>query len=222
MHKVSLTMIVRFLLLFLITAVEVKAALGPPGRRAREQPQAGEDQQLNPQAVRVRRYPSSSTRTRVDGAEGSSSKLRTPAIGGYHKCDSNWRRTRRDWKKNRRRVWKNPSCYTYTLRRTCNCPAELSGPFRIRVRDGAVEDIQPPSTPSFPRNGAPTMGDLFRRVGQQCVRPCERDDDSVGADECRVTYGPEHGNIETLYIDRERMMADEEISIQISDFELCD
>jgi len=144
--------------------------------------------------------------------------------GFLGQCATDWMQTRDAWNANAK-VWNRElDCYDYVLTRICFCTQEYRGPFAIQVRGGAVVSstyVGPPSVsgsrPAGPATGSiPTMNDLLDQIRDECFAECPR----RGAAMCNTAYGP-FGQVTSMYIDRNRMIADEEIGVEITDFEPC-
>jgi hypothetical protein len=98
--------------------------------------------------------------------------------------------------------------YSYTLSRQCFCPPEFIGPFNVTVRDGAVRSVTregaPVNTSQVP---IPTVPAIFDEIAAAI---------DAGAAEVRVEYDATLGYPTELWIDQDRMMADEETGYSIS------
>jgi hypothetical protein len=99
--------------------------------------------------------------------------------------------------------------YSYTISRGCFCPPEFIGPFQVAVRDGAIV--------SATRDGAavdtaqvqiPTVPAIFDEIAEAI---------EAGAAEVRVTYDATLGYPTDVWIDQDRMMADEEMGYAVTD-----
>jgi len=143
---------------------------------------------------------------------GTSRKLKKEKRADCKKRRSDWRQYVKD-------VWTEPDCYEFRYFRAFRGPPAMRGPYTVRVVNGAIESLDPkPADGQTSRSlNVPTMADLLKRTRKDCVSRCMKE----GADSCPVTYG-EYGDIQSLYIDYSRFTADEEYSVQISNFKICD
>lgn len=100
------------------------------------------------------------------------------------------------------------SNYQYVFERSCFCPAEVRGPFRVRVQNGAVVGIEPPS--SFPAGvlSVTKVFDLVEDAARQ--RACS----------IRVSYDPDRRYPADVFIDYSFTIADEETGVRIADLVL--
>ena len=96
--------------------------------------------------------------------------------------------------------------YTMTQSRSCFCPRDATGPFRVAVRDGAVTQVTLDGKP-VPTDRALTVEDLFDLLADAYAR---------GADEVRVTYHASLGYPTELWVDYEQRIADEETGYAIT------
>lgn len=101
--------------------------------------------------------------------------------------------------------------YRFTLTTMCYCLPE--GPITIVVKDNAVVDAyyaDSQESVSVQRlSSLFTLDKLFAKVEQAYASQAARVD---------VTYHPTFGYPETLYIDQDRRLADEEIGYKVTDF----
>lgn len=109
-----------------------------------------------------------------------------------------------------------PEHYAYILHRSCFCPPEATKPIEIRVFRGKIQQatVLPDGTPlPADRQGtALSIDDLFGKI---------RDAIEHKAASLEVTYDPQYGFPTRISIDYDRMMADEELSLSVSDFKLA-
>lgn len=111
------------------------------------------------------------------------------------------------WKKNR------PLHYRYTLQRSCFCAPDYRKPIAIRVFRGKVQQamLLPEGTPLPAERKAealPVEG-LFRLIREAIA-------DKVAS--VVVVYDDRYGYPTSISIDRDRMMADEEVHFTVSHF----
>jgi hypothetical protein len=100
--------------------------------------------------------------------------------------------------------------YAFTVRRSCFCPPEYSGPYRTTVRDGRIAGVTMDGRPvSAQQYEVPTVVSLFDRLAQAYAS---------GAAEVRASYDARTGHPVEVWIDQDRSMADEETGFTISDF----
>ncbi|OZC02061.1 DUF6174 domain-containing protein [Rubricoccus marinus] len=97
--------------------------------------------------------------------------------------------------------------YTMTLHRSCFCPEDYRGPFDVRVEDDAVASVQFQDQ-ALPTDRVVTIDALFELLAEAYASGAARVD---------VTYDPELGFPATLYIDRNEMIADEEVGYTVTD-----
>lgn len=99
--------------------------------------------------------------------------------------------------------------YTMTQVRTCFCPADASGPFRVTVRDGAVQSVTFEGEP-VPAERALSVEALFRLVERAL---------DAGAVTVDAQYDPSLGYPVRVYIDYNEQIADEEVGYTVTDFQ---
>lgn len=114
------------------------------------------------------------------------------------------------WKK------KRPEHYSYTLQRSCFCAPDYRKPIEIRVFRGKVQQasLLPEGTPLPAERKAealPVEG-LFRMIREAIVNKSA----SV-----TVKYNATYGYPTSISIDRDRMMADEEVYLFASNFKIA-
>lgn len=122
----------------------------------------------------------------------------------------------RELRRNQRRWYAdNLKNYRYTLQISCFCTSETREPVEIEVRNGKLKSI------SRPKGGAPVDLNTFERystipklfnVIQKAI--------AAQADEISVKYNPQYGYPTNIYINPETMIADEEIWLTISNFQV--
>ena len=101
-----------------------------------------------------------------------------------------------------------PLSYTYTVRVSCECPRDVTRPVTVWVDRGVTEyllyedDGQP--VPLSYASAAPNAEQLFAASPDAIDR---------GAQVIDVDYDPTYGYPTNVYIDYERSMADEELSM---------
>ncbi len=99
--------------------------------------------------------------------------------------------------------------YAFTIRRSCFCPPEYSGPFRTTVRSGAVtEATREGRRVDAAQLQIPTIPELFQQIDDAYVN---------GAATVRVSYDAAAGYPVDVWIDQDEAMADEEIGYTVSD-----
>jgi len=103
-----------------------------------------------------------------------------------------------------------PSSYVYAVMRQCFCPIEFLGPARLTVEDGVVVSriYVGSGDPVPPGYDFPAVDGLF-----DVIRSALADD----ADEILATYDPDLGIPLEIWIDFERMAADEEIGWTVTE-----
>lgn len=102
-----------------------------------------------------------------------------------------------------------PDDYRMTLQRSCFCPSDWRGPFRVTVRDGAVVEAT--------YDGAAV--DAERVVTAEALLALLRDAYVRGADRVDAFYDSEFGFPTRLYIDYSALLADEEVGYEVTAFE---
>ena len=101
-----------------------------------------------------------------------------------------------------------PLAYTYTVRVSCECPSAITRPVTVWVDRGVIEyllyedDGQP--VPLSYASSFPSAEELFDTIQDAIER---------GADEIDVEYDSSYGYPTSVYIDYNRGVADEELSI---------
>ena len=133
----------------------------------------------------------------VAGCSDLGFDVRSPA--DLERAAARWERTR-------------PIDYSFAVERICYCLLEWTGPVRLLVEGDSVvarsyvatgEPVPEPIARSFP-----TVDSLFAIL---------RDAYARHADEVRVTYHPVLGFPAEFSIDYDRMMADEELGMRITE-----
>jgi hypothetical protein len=125
-------------------------------------------------------------------------------------CDMNWNQTAVEYRQNLEK-WGDPDCYYFTIQRSCFCSETIRNPVEVKVENG---EIVSPS--NYEELFLLSMDALFAQVNELCVRNCP----DKGSARCDITYG-EEGNLQSAFIDRSEMIADEEIIYDITDYRVC-
>ena len=97
--------------------------------------------------------------------------------------------------------------YEMTITRTCFCPPEWRGPYTVTVEEGAVTSFVIEDHP-IAQGEPPTVEGLFELLETAYTEGAARVD---------VTYHEDWGYPVSLYIDKEEMMADEEIGYEVAE-----
>jgi hypothetical protein len=106
-----------------------------------------------------------------------------------------------------------PASYSFTWQQGCECTAEASAPIRITVVNGLITDAlyveteQPVGADI--RSHLLTIDGVFARI---------QDAIDNGADAVTVQYDSESGLPASVAVDYDKGVADEELSLQISNF----
>ena len=111
--------------------------------------------------------------------------------------------------------------YRYRLFVGCFCPFENDMPLSIEVKDGKMVSMNyADGTPVLPDDQFyeifepySTLDRLFAQLGAELTG---------NNDEVRVTYDPTYGFPDSIYIDRIKQAADDELSLQIKNFEVLE
>jgi hypothetical protein len=99
--------------------------------------------------------------------------------------------------------------YAFTIHRSCFCPPEYTGPFRMTVRDGEIASVTRAGRPvDAVQVQVPAVDDLFDQLEAAYA---------AGAATVRVTYDAGMGHPVEIWIDLDEAMADEETGYTISD-----
>ena len=108
----------------------------------------------------------------------------------------------------------NHAHYSYTLQRSCFCPPDALKPMNIRVFQGKVQSATVDGIPlSADRmDSVLTIEQLFQKVHEAIDRNVSR---------LEVKYDPTYGYPTNIFVDYEAMMADEELSLNASDFKMA-
>ena len=102
--------------------------------------------------------------------------------------------------------------YSFTLQRECFCFGDVTRPVNIDVQNGKI------ASASFADTGEPvdgfdlnslTVDDLFKQIDTAL---------KSGAAQVNVQYDPTYGFPTSIYIDQDVMIADEEVSLSVSNF----
>ncbi|MEO0559888.1 MAG: DUF6174 domain-containing protein [Bacteroidota bacterium] len=101
----------------------------------------------------------------------------------------------------------NVEAYEMTITRTCFCPPEWRGPYTVTVEEGTVTSFVIEDQP-IAQGEPPAVEGLFELLETAYAEGAARVD---------VTYHEEWGYPTSLYIDKEEMMADEEIGYTVSE-----
>lgn len=110
--------------------------------------------------------------------------------------------------------------YTFTYERQCFCTAETRGPFVVTVTNGQVASVRRLAG-GMTSDGQPMAGPEDTRPENRLriedffalLTGAHRD----GAAEVRAVYDARLGFPTSIWIDRDRQMADEEVGYQLSD-----
>jgi len=111
------------------------------------------------------------------------------------------------------KLWQsqNLKSYDFTLTRQCFCPEEWRGPVNISVRNGTVTSV------TYTTSGQAAEADRFGDVDTidelfDVIRDAYEGNNTFDqkAEAVNVTYHPELGYPQTIYIDVSTMIADEE------------
>ena len=100
-----------------------------------------------------------------------------------------------------------PDAYTMTLSRSCFCPEEYRGPYRVSVRGGTVTRVEM-NGQTLPADRALSVEALFALLEDATARPAERID---------VTYDARLGYPTSVAIDYDARIADEEVAYTVRD-----
>ena len=100
-----------------------------------------------------------------------------------------------------------PDAYTMTQVRSCFCPEEYRGPYRVSVRGGTVTRVER-NGQTLPADRALTVEALFALIENANARPAERID---------ATYDARLGYPTSVSIDYDARIADEEVAYTVSD-----
>ena len=101
-----------------------------------------------------------------------------------------------------------PLSYTYTVRVACDCPTDVTRPVTVWVDRGSIEyllyadDGRP--VPLSYANSFPSVEQLFDAIQDGIDRQ---------ADYLDIEYDPTYGYPTSVYIDYDRRVADEELSL---------
>ena len=99
----------------------------------------------------------------------------------------------------------NMEDYEMTITRSCFCPPEWRGPYTVTVEEGEVASVIYEATP-VGVGEPPTVEGLFELLETAYAEGAVRVD---------VSYHEDWGYPMSLYIDKEEMMADEEIGYEV-------
>jgi len=107
--------------------------------------------------------------------------------------------------------------YRYTLRVGCFCPPEVTDAIVVEVRGGEVVSLEyaaggPVGHPEYHARHD-TVPELFQLI-EMAIQS--------GADEIRVSYSPAYGFPERTRLDSSTAIADDELSLMISDFQVLE
>ena len=103
--------------------------------------------------------------------------------------------------------------YTYTISRNCFCPEEFRGPFIVTILNGEISAATYEETAKpvdLADHSIPTIVDLFGLIDEACTTP------TAGLS---VVYNADMGYPESLYVDKNECIADEETSYSVSALE---
>lgn len=108
-----------------------------------------------------------------------------------------------------RRLWaaQQRTAYEVTYRVSCFCPAAFQGPFTVTVVDGRFQSIRPqPGGDDLALMAVYTVEGLFDLIEDAYDRKAHR---------VEVTYHPELGYPEHVFIDYEEQVVDEELGVDV-------
>ena len=145
-----------------------------------------------------------STRTLV-GAAALLPALACVSISGVDDLDREQSELDRNWELFERNA---PLSYSYTVRISCNCPSDVTRPVTVWVDRGAVEYLyyedDGRAVPLSYANSFPSIEQLFDDI---------QDAIDTQADYIDVEYDFTYGYPTDVYIDYDRRIADEELSL---------
>jgi len=112
-------------------------------------------------------------------------------------------------------------CYSFTLERSCYCPSDTLGPFKVDVRQNKIADVSPINVNNSAAvyDSVLSMDQLFALAYINCFQNCP----DFGAVDCEIQYASkkEGSYITSLMIDFNKMIADEEWNYYASNLTFC-
>lgn len=146
-----------------------------------------------------------STRTVLSAALIFSPLAACDSITGVDDLDYAQSELDRNWSRFERNA---PLSYTYTVRVSCQCPSDVTRPVAVWVDRGSVEYLfyedDGRAVPFSYANSFPSAEQLFDAIQDAIDR---------GADRIDVDYDPTYGYPTNVYIDYDRRVFDEELSL---------
>ena len=146
-----------------------------------------------------------STRTFLSAALILSPLAACDSITGVEDLDREQSELDRNWDRFERYA---PLSYPYSVRVACNCPRDVTRPVAVWVDRGSVEYLfyedDGRSVPFSYSDSFPSVEQLFDAI-QDAI---DRRADYIGVD-----YDPTYGFPTSVYIDYDRRVADEELSL---------
>ncbi|WP_419813355.1 DUF6174 domain-containing protein [Bacterioplanoides sp.] len=108
-----------------------------------------------------------------------------------------------------------PENYTMRVTQQCFCHPQFSGPFDIEIRQGApyraVRSSDGKAIPlSWVGNEVPDLAVIMRRIQQA---------EAQAAYQLEINWSDEAGIPSSVYIDRSEMIADDEVTYRIENFQ---
>ena len=105
-------------------------------------------------------------------------------------------------------AWDEPPAYEFVLESDCGWGA-LPGPFRVSVLNGSVVEVEPLGDYDVADRTLPTLAEIL------AIAEAARED---GADVVELIQDPSDAHPESLEIDRDSTLIDDELCFEISDF----
>jgi hypothetical protein len=103
--------------------------------------------------------------------------------------------------------------YSYELQVICFCPAELTSPVRVEVRNSATLSVR------YVADNAPAANEFFGRFDSvEKLFDVIRDACDRGADSVSTTYDPANGSPASANIDYIKQAVDEELAFTTRNF----
>lgn len=130
--------------------------------------------------------------------------------GGTSDGLSRLRAAEAQWHKTR------PQHYAYTLQHSCFCAPDALKPIEIRVYQDTIQEarilLERKPLPADRKDSAMTIDALFQLIHEAIAQKAATID---------VKYDPQYGFPSHVFIDRSKMMADEELSLTASNFKVA-
>jgi len=129
-------------------------------------------------------------------------------------CDSSWKA---DYQA-AVALWSDVPCYAFTFQRSCECLPKYTDPYRVIVENNTITSVV------SVRDGAvvadkqlidsiPTVSEMFDDIESLCLEGYPMNSPAS----CVAVYDATDGHVASLFVDEDKMLADEETIYTVAD-----